>query len=285
MSKRSFWSQETTLEDFTQTQDEPMPKRSKSALTPYKKMFTSQYKKKKGYKPKVPRAIATRGTPDGYYEIPVRTLTRVYINTSTGMWNTDQNTANSVGTIGYQGCSFCSTLDNFMMNLGNGAISAYIYNAVPGYSQMQGVFDECKIVSEMYDIWVANQTPEAINSAAYIGAPDLFLVEDFNDATPPGSLSDVMQYSKMHRIPFDNGRYTIKYTPRVRVSLGSADAEAGTTTTLSGVETAGYQQLNKPGVVHFGLKGYIAIPTSSGSTLVYQLNIMRTQIRRYKINK
>ena len=287
MSKRSFWSQETTLEDYSQSQDIEMPPkraRTSNAITPYRKsMVASQFRKKR-YKSKIPRAIQTRGTPDGYYEIPVRTLTRVYINTSTGMWNTDQNTANSVGVTGYQGCSFCSTLDNFMMNLGNGVISAYIYNSVPGFSQMQGVFDECKIVNEMYDIWVANQTPTATTTAAIIGAPDLFLVEDFNDATPPGSVSDVMQYSKMHRVPFDNGTYKIQYNPKVRVDLGASDNEAGSTTTLAGVQAAGYQQTSKPGTIHFGLKGWIAIPSGSTNTHIYQLNILRTQIRRYKIN-
>ena len=94
-----------------------------------------------------------------------------------------------------------------------------------------------------------------------------------------------MQYSKMHRVPFDNGTYKIINNPKVRVDLGSSADETGTTTTLAGVQAAGYQQLSKPGTTHFGLKGWLAIPSGSSSVYIYQLNIMRTQIRRYKINK
>lgn len=287
MSKRSFWSQETTLEDYSQSQLEMPPKRSRTsnAITPYRKsMVASQFRKKR-YKSKIPRAIQTRGTPDGYYEIPVRTLTRIYINTSTGFWDTNQTTGNSIGATGYQGIAFCSTLDNFVCFLGSGSVSASIFNSVPGFAGMQGVFDECKIVNEMYDIWVANQTPTATSTAAIIGAPDLFLIEDYNDATPPSTIDQVMQYSKMHRVPFDNGTYKIQYSPRIRVDLGAAADELGSTTTLAGVQAAGYQQLSKPGTTHFGLKGWIAIPSGSTNSHIYQLNIMRTQIRRYKINK
>lgn len=236
-------------------------------------------------KSKVPRAIKTRGTPLGYYEIPVRTLTRIYVNTSTGMWNTNQTTGGGIGTTGYQGISFSSTLDSFAAYLGNGGFSASVFNTVPGFAGLQGVFDECKIVSESYDFWVSNQTPEAQNNANIIGAPDLFLVEDYNDGTPPASIDEVMQYSKMLRVCFDNGRYKVTYRPKVRVDMGATADEAAGTTTLSGVESSGYLQCNKPGVVHFGLKGWLAIPTSSIQSYVYELNILRTQIRRYKINK
>ena len=288
MSKRSFWSQETTLEDYSQSQDIEMPPkraRTSNAITPYRKsMVASQFRKRR-YKSKIPRAIQTRGTPDGYYEIPVRTLTRIYVNTSSGFWDTNQSTGNSIGATGYQGIAFCSTLDNFVCFIGSGGVSASIFNSVPGFAGMQGVFDECKIVNEMYDIWVANQTPTATSTAAIIGAPDMFLIEDYNDATPPSTIDQVMQYSKMHRVPFDNRVYKIQYNPKVRVDLGSAADEIGSTTTLAGVQAAGYQQLSKPGTTHFGLKGWIAIPSGSTNSHIYQLNIMRTQIRRYKINK
>lgn len=291
MSKRNLWnSQDSDYDpvDSSEIEMSYVAKRPRNALVPYsnnKKMYASQYRKRRFYKSKVPRAIKTRGTPDGYYEIPVRTLTRIYINTSTGFWDTNQTTGNSIGVTGYQGISFCSTLDNFVCFLGSGSVSASIYNSVPGFSGMQGVFDECKIVNEMYEIWVANQTPTSTSTAAIIGAPDLFLIEDYNDATPPSTIDQVMQYSKMHRIVFDNGVYRIKYNPRIRVDLGSSADESGTATTLAGVSQAGYQQLAKPGTTHFGLKGWLAIPSGSSSSYIYQLNIMRTQIRRYKINK
>lgn len=270
-SQRSFQSNASTYSTV------PMRRR--------RQMVSSQYRRRRYAKSKVPRAIKTRGTPSGYYEIPVRTLTRIYVNTSTGMWNTNQSTGASIGLTGYQGVSFSATLDSFACYLGAGGISASIFNATPGFSGLQGVFDECKIVEEIYDFWVANQTPESVASANIIGAPDLFLVEDYNDGTPPTSIDEVMQYSKMTRVCFDNGRYRCRYNPKVRVDMGASAEDAGTTTTLSGTQPSTYLQTSKPGVVHFGLKGWLAIPTAAVNSHVYELNILRTQIRRYKINK
>lgn len=270
-SQRSFVSDATALTSV------PMRRR---------RQMVSSYQRRRRYaKSKIPLAIKTRGTPSGYYEIPVRVLTRIYVNTSTGLWNTIQSTGGSSGLTGYNGISLNSTLDIMATYLGNGTFSANIFNSVPGFAGLQGVFDECKIVEEIYDIWVANQAPEAAGSTANIGAPDLFLVEDYNDGTPPASIDEIMQYSKMHRICFDNGRYRIRYTPKVRADVGASADDLGTSTTLSATQTAGYMSTSKPGCVHFGLKGWLAVPNASTSAYVYELNILRTQIRRYKINK
>ena len=77
----------------------------------------------------------------------------------------------------------------------------------------------------------------------------------------------------------------ISYAPKIRSELGATAEDAGTLTTLSGTQSSTYLQTTKPGVVHFGLKGWLAIPSAAATAHVYQLNILRTQIRRYKINK
>lgn len=117
-SQRSFSSNANTYSSV------PMRRR--------RQMVSSQYRRRRYAKSKIPLAIKTRGTPSGYYEIPVRTLTRIYVNTSSGMWQTNQTTGGSVGLTGYQGISFSSTLDAFATYLGAGSISASIFNSTPG---------------------------------------------------------------------------------------------------------------------------------------------------------
>ena len=60
---------------------------------------------------RIPRAISTRGTPDGYYEIPVRTLLKVYGNNGSGFFNTNQGPSSSPSGIGYQGFGLWTSLD------------------------------------------------------------------------------------------------------------------------------------------------------------------------------
>lgn len=248
-------------------------------------MAVAPYRKRRYAKRKVPRAIQTRGTPDGYYEIPVKVLTRIYVNTSSGLWETNQSTGASVGVSGYQGVSFWSSLDAFNCSLGNGAISTQIIQTPPGFAQLQAVFDEGKICKVMFDCWVTAQVPNADSTAGNYGAPDLFLCYDPNNADPPASLDEVLQYSRVERICFDsNQRHRFSYVPKIRTDGGTAQIETGTATTLSISQNATYMQMNKPAVAHFGMRGWLAIPTAATSR-VYQINILRTEIRRYKVNK
>ena len=52
---------------------------------------------------RVPRAIQTRGTPEGYYDIPYHQMVRLYCNTSSGFWPTNQTSMAPYGGAGYQG--------------------------------------------------------------------------------------------------------------------------------------------------------------------------------------
>lgn len=268
MSQRSYGSQFSALS---------VPRNRRMAVS---------YNRRRRYsKRKVPRAIRTRGTPDGYYEIPVKVLTRLYVNTSSGIWDTNQTTGASVGVTGYQGISFWSSLDAMTTSLGNGSISAQVIQTPPGFAELQAVFDEGKICKVMYDCWVTAQVPNADSTAGNYGAPDLFLCYDPNNADPPSSLDQVLQYSDVKRICFDsNQRTRITYVPKIRTDGGSAQVETGSATTLSISQGATYMQMTKPAVAHFGLRGWLAIPTAANSR-VYQINILKTEIRRYKVNK
>lgn len=284
LGKRFNESQDTTDEPMSQRMRFNVSNNSLSSRS-NRSMVSSAYKRRRYTKSKIPRAIQTRGTPDGYYEIPVKALTRIYVNTSTGGWNTNQTTGASIGLTGYQGIGFYSSLDTMSTVLGNGAISATISQAVPGFTELQAVFDEGKICKVMYDVWVTAQVPAATAVAGNFGAPDLFLAVDPNNADPPGGLEAVLQYSNVKRICFDsNQRTRFSFYPKIRTDGGSAETESGTSTTLSLSQSPSYNQMNKPGVVHFGLRGWFAIPTAANG-YVYQVNILRTEIRRYKVNK
>lgn len=233
----------------------------------------------------VPRAIAHRGTPRGYYEIPVSLFRKVYWNMSTGMWATDQTSGAPVGSTGYNGVSMTTALDTSYMSLGNsGAFSANNNISIPGFAELQAVFDQCKVVRIDYEFWFSN--PSMTQSAGAFDAPELWLVKDYDNADPPASMNEVLQYQKPIRIlgNANNGTYKVSIYPKVRTSLGSALDEAGTTTTLAGVASGGYEDAQKPGAQHFGLRGWFVTNSSQGATLGY-LHIKETQVRRYKITK
>ena len=90
---------------------------------------------------RIPRAISTRGTPDGYYEIPVRTLLKVYGNNANGFFQTNQNSSSTPSGVGFQGFGLWTSLDLVTMYLGEGTVSAQIQRSVLGFSEIARVFD------------------------------------------------------------------------------------------------------------------------------------------------
>lgn len=199
---------------------------------------------------------------------------------STGLWETNQGSGASVGATGYNGFSFASTLDTSVNFVGgaNNNIS------VPGFAEMQAVFDQCKIVRIDYEFWFANQAHEMTSTSH--DSPELFIVTDYDNIDVPTSIGEVMQYSKIHRVVgnANGGKYKMSLYPKVRTSIGSDGAEAATATTLCGSETAGYMDAQRPGAYHMGLRGWFNTNSSQPATLGY-LHILERQIRRYKITK
>lgn len=234
--------------------------------------------------PRVPRAIASRGTPDGYYEIPVTIYHRCYFNSSTGIWPTDPITGVQAGSIGYNGFGLCSDLDQSFINFGNGGVAAQQIDAVPGFAQMQNVFDEVKIARIHYEMWVAGTAGEL--GTTLKSAPNMFVVVDQNNADTPANLNEILQYSPVHSVKGDIG-HTLKLTvyPHVRVNVGAGEQEASTSTTLAAVQPAGYMEMAKPGVTHFGLRGYFETTSALATAQLGYLCIKETQIRRYKVQK
>lgn len=276
--KRSYTAA-TTQEDYTQ-EDMPARRRPRSYSNVSNPARSRQMVVRQS---RVPRPIRTRGTPRGYYEIPVTVYRRVYYNMSTGLWATDPYTAVTSGSTGYSGFALNTSMDTSNMPLGNGAITSGIPVTIPGFAGIQGVFEEGKIARIEYEFWFASQAAEI--GGSLFQAPNIWVVQDFNNADPPASLSELLQYSSVKCIKGDiNHPMKMTLYPKVRDAVGSAQDELGTTLTLSQVESPGYFQLSKPGAIHFGLRGWMETNNAAGVTVGY-LCIKETQIRRYKITK
>ena len=178
---------------FTPDDDEPMPKKFKKSNVKSKKSRAMVARRTR-----VPRALLTRGTPDGYYEIPVTVYRRVNWNMSSGLWETNQATGAQIGSTGYQGFGMGTQLDTSQFLLGNGSVSASIQITVPGFAELQSVFDECKIARIDYEIWLSNQA-NFQNSTAY-QTPNIWVVTDYNGIDPPSSLNSLLQYADVRCI-------------------------------------------------------------------------------------
>lgn len=231
---------------------------------------------------RVPRAIQSRGTPGGYYEIPMRQLFRVYVNTSTGFWNTNQSTSVPIGATGYNGMGIYCTLDNTYIALGNGGASATITQGVPDWSSFAQIFDLCKISDMSIDCWFTNQSRELGSGIDAYGAMEAFFAEDQNDAVPPNTLTDVLYKDKIVRaMPADGKTYKFKIKPHIVLDTAAHDG-AGSSTTSSVTSPATYCRSDRPAAVHLGMKGYCVTTGATSYTAV--LNILVTQTRRYKKN-
>lgn len=225
---------------------------------------------------RVPRAIRTRGTPDGYYEIPQNVLLRFYFNTSTGIFVTDQATGAPVGATGYKGLGFRFTDDEVVLHFGdNNVISTTSTITIPNATELNSVFDECKTARVHMQYWVANQTPGGHTTTGY--DPEFWAVVDTNDTFPPGQ--DIIQsYAKNTRILTD--RVTnMQFVPALQVDA-AADAGSGAST-AAGLSMNGYVRTGSNATL-LGSKLYYWLPYTSTSTYVGYLNIKIVLVRRYK---
>lgn len=228
---------------------------------------------------RVPRAIQTRGTPDGYYEIPSTILLRFYFNTSTGIWDTDQTTGAQLGLTGYPGMGFRFNPTTIQGAFGDaGAISRNAAWAIPGSTELSNVFNEMKTARIDLEYWVATQTPGGHTTTGY--DPEFWAVFDPNDSFPPGRDS-ISQYSRPLRILTDRPTKQSIVPKLVMDAVG--DAGSGATTTPGISQTATYVR-SDCSVPAYGIKLYYWIPNTGANTYIGYLNIRMRFIRRYKVN-
>jgi len=263
--------------DYDFSQEDNMP------LRPYKRQRRGSFSKNAGTIVKVPRAIKTRGTPDGYYEIPMRQLFRVYTTSSSGFWNTNQTSNGSTGVTGYSGLAYYAQFDNSYINLGNGGISAAITQGVTDATSAAAMFDLCKISEIEVEVWVTNYAHEAASTIGKYGAIEIYIAEDTNDAIPPNQISDILDRSRVLRVTPDGRRYKMKFKPHISQDASSNDG-AASTATISVASPSTYFRCARPAVSHFGFKSWIATP-SDATIQNYSVNFLITQKRRYKMNQ
>lgn len=230
---------------------------------------------------RVPRAIRTRGTPDGYYEIPVTVYRKIYFNMSSGLWTTDPYTGAVSGSTGYAGFGVGTTLDTSFMFLGAGG---NVNVTVPGFSEMQNVFDECKIARIHYEFWVAGQAHENGNVLAF--TPNIWVTVDPNSIDPPSNLQTLLQYANVKCIKGDiNNPTKMTLYPKLRLDVAADGAEASTATSSGANDSAKYISMAKPGAFHYGLRGWFEINSQPTEAYLGYLCVKETQIRRYKRTK
>jgi len=248
-----------------------------------KRSFSAPSRNARPKMPGVPRAILTRGTPSGYTELTVNQLYRVYFD-KTGFYDTNQSTGVPTGSgLGF-GLAYSSQLSNDYLSIGSGVIS----QAIPQFSQLQAVFDQCKIVKCRVEFWYTCQAPQqgVSTSPAIFGAPDLWMVFDPNNGDVPTALSDICNYRKVVSIRGDSslGPKSITFTPDIRVSASTAIADSGTTVAVGINQPSTYCSTSLPTVMHYGLRGYLNMPQPIGTnvSLIGELHVKITQTRRWK---
>lgn len=251
-----------------------------------RRMASKPYRRRRPYKSRVPRAISTRGTPNGYYEIPVRVFWKLYVNTSTGAWVTDPVTGVQSGATGYYGMSISYDYSSVTIDLGNGTPAAQNIVNIPGVSELQNVFDLCKMYKVEYEFWWTNGLNQAPTAANAAGAPELWIANDYSGGNPPGTQATLLQYSDLMRCPSDpTKRYLKTCYPKQRVSLGTSAEPISSLSTVSGSQAATYFETDKTSVRHTGLLGYFQLPANQSTTQLYYLNCMMTIYRRFKVTR
>lgn len=226
---------------------------------------------------RVPKAIQTRGTPDGYYEIPSNMLIRLYYNSTTGVWPTNQINNQPTGATGYESFSLRWRANDLVIHFGNGGvINTTSTISIPGAGELFNVFDEFKQVRTEQEYWLANDPSNAHTTNA--SNAELWVVEDQNDAFPIDA-NTIQQYARSTRVTLNR---PAKCTHYQKVVLDAA-IDAG-----EGASTAAGPMINtyikgRSNVSLLGTKCYFWIPTNASATsYVGYINIKIRVVRRYK---
>lgn len=235
---------------------------------------------------KIPKAIATRGTPRGYYEIPV-TNRCTFAFDKAGIKITDQTTYATTGT-GFRGGGLWFTLADINMNMGEGTIANFQGISVPGFASLQEVFDMCKVA--YVDVEVRfNLAPREISNTTAFYSPACYLAVDPDDAQPPTNLNAILQYNKVYKVvpnSFYDKPVRIRIYPKSRLDVGSTSEESGSTTTLAVSQPSTYMDIDRPLGAMFGLKFWVDLPGSTATTDMFgQITFDIKQCRRYKVTK
>lgn len=230
--------------------------------------------------------LRTRGTPRGYYELPATICHKLAYYTTAGFVSTNNVTGAATFIGGYQGLGYATTLDSSTF-YGGGTPAAWTQAvAVPNFTSLQAVFDQCKIAMIEVEFYFMSQPVESQTGSTGFPFVELLIVEDPNNADPPASMDEVLQYSKVYRcrLTSDCKSTKVRFRPYLRYDVGSLIDESATSTTLAANQPSTYLQCAKPGAAHLGLRMWLNLATSA-ATYYGTLGITIKQTRRYKIAK
>jgi len=228
---------------------------------------------------RVPRAIATRGTPNGYTEINYTQMIRLYTNTSTGFWPTDQSTCTSYGGQGYSGLGFAFTPSNTRVTFGNSTTSTTFEDfAITDAAALGEIFDEVKMAKIRVEVWINTQSSNINNVLS--NTPEQWMVVDTNDSTPPG-LTGIQQYANSVRI-LPNKNTTMTFKPYLMADNMADDT--GSALASGAMQQQGYVK-STTGAFHYGMKVWQWMPYEPDSGQVYFTQFRITFTRRFKRQK
>lgn len=267
-----------SIADYQFSQDMPLQRKS-----------TKRYNKKKYnfVKNKVPRAIATRGTANGYHEFNHHRYTKLYFKTTgtgtfSGFYNTDQTTGAYSGSP-QRGVQLNSVGDSFYCNIGEGATVTTIAQGMSNWAELAAVFDNYKVVSESYEFWFALETKGPADATTT--GINLIMVKDPNTNLPPVNEGDVIQYNRQIWIKgVDQFPKKVYNNPFILVDTsrdmnGTAASDFGLNLEAS---KAGYISTKNNLTMFSGMKGWLSIVNSGVGDISGYLFIKRVQKRRYK---
>lgn len=137
--------------------------------------------------------------------------------------------------------------------------STFRLSDVPNASEFSNLYDQYKIRGIKWKLMVRSS-----DFASGITAPKVFTVVDYDDATAPTNLNEILQYQNVKVSQFGNthARYL---KPKITPQLG----DLSTLINMRSVGT-GWVDMANTNVPHYGIKGII---TPSSSALAFDLHI------------
>ena len=104
-------------------------------------------------------------------------MVRLYCNTSSGFWPTNQTSMAPYGGAGYQGIGIAFQPNNTRITFGNsGTTTSYEDFSISDFTSLQAIFDDVKLAKITVEAWVNAQPSDT--SAALSNAPEIWACND-----------------------------------------------------------------------------------------------------------
>ena len=153
--------------------------------------------------------------------------------------------------------------------------------SVPGFANLQGAFDLCKIARWDVTFAFENQGDNLGQTAP--AAMQYHFAKDCNSFVPPASRAAMLEYGQVRSIGAGMpSKARISFQPYM--TLDANTIGAGSTTQGVNVPSQ-YCLTDSPGTAHRGVLGWLDAAQPSGTAKAGYLYVTIRQIRRYKISR